>query len=243
MNVFEPAKPKRRRAKGDSPQLSEKSDSNAPALEAGASVFGAKLGAVELSLGAKLPLWTVKEATYLTAGCKPPSGPAAIAKAASEFDWLNEPILYRETLLKRHLMAGDAGEHITPLEAMQLLHRLEQWIDPNMLNAVQSYHRPPKTNRVKIPKGSLGDFMDDLRSLEALESDEPEAATKRILTLLKYLLAMAVEKYGFVPSRYGNPTAGRIVAALEKIRLKGDDGTVSSYLKMAVEAHWTEPSG
>jgi len=90
---------------------------------------------------------------------------------------------------------------------------------------------------------SLGDFIDDSRGRDALESGEPEAATKRILTLLKYLLAMAIDKYGYDPNRYGNPTAGRVVLAMEKIGLKSDDGTVSSYLKWAVEEHWTAPGG
>ena len=71
------------------------------------------------------------------------------------------------------------------------------------------------------------------------EMDDGDA--KRIVTLLKLLLAMAIDKYGYVPNRYANPSSGRIVQAVEKIRLKCDDGTVSGYLKMAVEEHWTEP--
>lgn len=243
MSSADPPKHKRSGRKGDSPTGKPTEIPQTPANDAGVSVFGVPLDAAELSLGAQLSQWTVIEATYLTAGCKPPRGIEANANSRTDFDWLHEPLLYRETLLRRHLQAADAGELIAPLEALLVLQRLGQWIDPRMLQAVQSYQPPSKTRRIKMPKASLGDFMDASHGRYALESDEPEAATKRILTLLKYLLAMAIDKYGYVPNRHGNPSAGRIVLAMEKIGLKGDDGTVSSYLKWAVEEHWTEPGG
>ncbi|MEQ9504811.1 MAG: hypothetical protein RLO80_00970 [Hyphomonas sp.] len=241
MASSDPPKAKRARRKGDFPIDLSPENPEAPANDAGASVFGVHLDAEALERCAKLSYWTALEAAYFSAGYKPGCETLEIPFIGIETGWLDDPLLYRQTLFERHLLGCDRGGHITPLEALQLLDLVGEKVDPQMRQAVQRFHSAKRRKKSNQTEARLGDFMDALDDWHFNARDEPEAATKRILTLLKLLLAMAIDKYGYVPNRYANPSSGRIVQAVEKIRLKCDDGTVSGYLKMAVEEHWTEP--
>lgn len=238
MNVSDPLKPKGRRARSDSPPRAQESESPAPANDAGAFVFGVPLDDESLTLCAKLSCWTATEAAYLTAGCRPPCQPLAIPFFGVDAAWLDEPASYRQTLFERHLLGCEPGTHIAPMDALDLLHRKEEWVHPKMQEAVLHFHAPKRRKRAGTAKPRLGDFM-----LEDDDEDDerPEALKRKLSTVRRILLGVVIVKLGHNPRLHFNSTPKVIAGLLKDCGLGCHEDTVRRHLKAAKEEHWFDP--
>lgn len=236
MSSADPPKPKRPRPKGERPFVQTSVFPPTPANDAGVSAFGVPLDDESMARGAKLSLWTVTEAVYFSAGCKPPNAELPIPSFSLDAGWLDEPVSYRRTLFERHLLTYECRTHIAPMEALELLHRRKEWVDPKMLQAILHFHAPKPNKHRKGSKASLGDYM-----LDDDDDEQPEALKRKLSTLRKILLGIAIEKFAYFPRKHFNTSAKVIEGVLKKHGINCTDETIGRHLKAAVEEHWVDP--
>lgn len=106
----------------------------------------------------------------------------------------------------------------------------------------EPFHTPPDTHLQanKITKEyTIDDIQPDIVDLGADTSKDLTEAERN--TLLKLILGMAIDTYGYVPGATKNPATGNnrgsIKASLEKVGLSADQKTISKYLQEAIERY------
>lgn len=122
------------------------------------------------------------------------------------------------------------------MDALELLHRKKEWVDPKMRDAILLFHALKK-KRPLASKACLGDFM-----LEDDEDDEkPEALKRKLSTARRMFLGLAIVKLGHNPRLHFNSTPKVIAGLLKDCGLGCHEDTVRRHLKAAEEEHWVDP--
>ncbi len=151
--------------------------------------------------------------------------------------------------LEQKIASSDIGE-LTPEQARKSL-------DLFHIKSMDNRDLKSNSHNNYFPAGGLPQDSvlvvrtDALRDFEQLLSDmEKESGKQRNgsgmldverASMLKLILGMAIDRYGFDPDKIRNPATGSnngsIRAALQKIGLNADEKTISKYLKEAAEAN------
>jgi hypothetical protein len=240
MSSADPPKPKRQPQKSEGPPNFSPERHPTPANDAGVSASAADLDPDSRDRWAKLAFWTPEEAAYLTLGRKPPSEALIGHEAEPRPRIKDSTVKYRETLIERHLLGQERTAYISPLDAVQLMTRTEEWVQREMLEAVLNFHET-KTQPSRRRSGlRLGDLLPD--HFDDDDDDErPEALKRKLSTARKIILGFSMGKLGHKPGLFRNSTSKVLADIMENVGLPCDEDTIRRHLKAAKDEHWVDP--
>lgn len=239
----DPPLPKRKRAPGDTPKESLKSEVPSPANDAGEMLFGGKSCRLDFPSWAALSHWEPHEAACLSCGVDPRSFPRPGEETPWPFDELADRVWFRTQAIRRAVDSGRLDRFVSPLDALNVLDDIRAEYSPELRQAAEvarpfrSLTNRGRRNPRQVLKAKAEVGVIDHATGEFLETTPSQ--TKVIATLYKIIIALAVHSHGFRPERPTNPTAGRLHPIVSKY-FKMDVDTIRTHLKIGAEAHWHE---
>lgn len=240
MSSADPPKPKRQPRKGEGALYAAPENPPTPANDAGVSASAAELDPIAINSWAKLAFWTPEEAAHLTLGREPRSGGLLGHETETSARIKDGKVQYREILIERHLLGQERTAYISPLDAVQLMTRAEEWVERDMLVAVLHFHETKKRSSRQRSGLRLGDLLPDNFDFDD-DDEQPEALKRKLSTARKIILGFSMGKLGHKPGQYRNSTSKVLAGIMEKVGLPCDEDTIRRHLNAAKEEHWIDP--
>ncbi len=173
---------------------------------------------VDFRFWAELPCWTAGEAVALSLGRSPNVVNEASFTAAkrTQYPKLADEFFHRAEFVNRAVSVGDLSSNIPPRSFVDWAGKKELVIHDELLSHVVD----PAIDRPN-------DLMDSSDLLQERERD----------SLLKLILGMSVDRYGYRVGEKRNSATGdkgnSIAARLESLGIRLDSDTIRKYLKEA----------